>query len=137
MPRPPLPANDGINLIMKNKTILTGDTTGIGVATAKLLSAEGAKTSSVLSHFEEHFTPDGDAPLSGHSTGQIARHIHSLLDRRGMCQYVPQQHRQRTPMNRSSCGWAGTTRLLSLVMSSSLFPLSRFLGPSPPLGRSC
>src|SRR5882724_2908651 len=44
MPRPLLPANDGINLIMKNKTILiTGGTTGIGLATAKLLSAEGAK----------------------------------------------------------------------------------------------
>ena len=48
-------------------------------------------TSSVLSYFEEYFTPDADAPLSGHSTGQIARHIHSLLDRRGTCQYVPQQ----------------------------------------------
>src|SRR5450432_894638 len=92
MPRPLLPANDGISLIMKNKAILiTGGTTGIGLATAKLLSAEGAKTSSVLSYFEEYFTPDGDAPLSGHSTGQIARHIHSLLDRRGTCQYVPQQ----------------------------------------------
>src|ERR1700691_5829815 len=44
MPRPLLPANDGINLIMKNKNILiTGGTTGIGLATAKLLSAEGAK----------------------------------------------------------------------------------------------
>ena len=44
MPRPLLPANEGINLIMKNKTILiTGGTTGIGLATAKLLSAEGAK----------------------------------------------------------------------------------------------
>ena len=48
-------------------------------------------TSSVLSYFEEYFTPDGDASLSGHSTGQIARHIHSLLDRRGTCQYVSQQ----------------------------------------------
>src|ERR1700686_5763127 len=44
MPRPLLPANEGINLIMKNKTILiTGGTTGIGLATAKLLSAEGAR----------------------------------------------------------------------------------------------
>jgi len=44
MPRPLLPANEGINLIMKNKTILiTGGTTGIGLATAKLLSADGAK----------------------------------------------------------------------------------------------
>jgi hypothetical protein len=48
-------------------------------------------TSSVLSYFEEYFTPDCDAPLSGHSTGQIARHIHLLLDRRGTCQYVPRQ----------------------------------------------
>ncbi|MEA3097266.1 hypothetical protein [Caballeronia mineralivorans] len=48
-------------------------------------------TSSVLSYFEEYFTPDCDVPLSGHSTGQIARHIHSLLDRRGTCQYVAQQ----------------------------------------------
>jgi short-subunit dehydrogenase involved in D-alanine esterification of teichoic acids len=39
-----LPANEGINLIMKNKTILiTGGTTGIGLATAKLLNVEGAK----------------------------------------------------------------------------------------------
>src|ERR1700676_5161211 len=44
MPRPLLPANDVINLIMKNQTVLiTGGTTGIGLATAKLLSAEGAK----------------------------------------------------------------------------------------------
>src|SRR2546427_1632043 len=44
MQKPLLPANEGINLIMKNKTILiTGGTTGIGLATAKLLSAEGAK----------------------------------------------------------------------------------------------
>jgi NAD(P)-dependent dehydrogenase (short-subunit alcohol dehydrogenase family) len=33
-----LPANDVINFIMKNQTILiTGGTTGIGLATAKLL----------------------------------------------------------------------------------------------------
>src|ERR1700681_1720297 len=39
-----LPANESINLIMKNKTILiTGGTTGIGLATAKLLNVEGAK----------------------------------------------------------------------------------------------
>src|ERR1700730_3550367 len=44
MPRPLLPANEGINLIMKNKTILiTGGTTGIGLATPKLLTVEGAK----------------------------------------------------------------------------------------------
>jgi hypothetical protein len=48
-------------------------------------------TSSVLSYFEEYFTPHSDALLSGHSTWQIARHIQSLLDRRGTCQYVPQQ----------------------------------------------
>jgi NAD(P)-dependent dehydrogenase (short-subunit alcohol dehydrogenase family) len=39
-----LPANEGINMIMKNKTILiTGGTTGIGLATAKLPNVEGAK----------------------------------------------------------------------------------------------
>src|SRR6202051_1312781 len=44
MPRPLLPANEGINLNMKNKTILiTGGTTGIGLATAKLLNVEGAR----------------------------------------------------------------------------------------------
>src|SRR6202162_6310038 len=52
---------------------------------------ETPMTSSVLSYFEEYFTPDGDAPLSGHSTGQIARHIHSLLDRRGTWPYRSQQ----------------------------------------------
>jgi hypothetical protein len=35
-------------------------------------------TSSVLSYFEESFTSDGDAPLSGHSTGQIARDMGAL-----------------------------------------------------------
>jgi glycosyltransferase involved in cell wall biosynthesis len=45
----------------------------------------------VLSYFEEYFTPEADAPLSGHSTGQIAGHLFSLLERRMGCRYVPQQ----------------------------------------------
>lgn len=45
----------------------------------------------VLSYWEDYFTPDGDAPLSGHSTGQIAAHLHALLERRTGCRYVPQR----------------------------------------------
>lgn len=46
---------------------------------------------SVLSYFEDYFTPDGDAPLSGHSTGQIAAHLYASMDERWGCRHVPQE----------------------------------------------
>lgn len=43
---------------------------------------------SVLSYFDDYFSPGRDAPYSAHSTGQIARHLYELLGRRGECRYV-------------------------------------------------
>ena len=45
----------------------------------------------LLSYWSEYFTPGADAPLSGHSTGQIAQHLYDLLDARLGCDYVGEQ----------------------------------------------
>jgi hypothetical protein len=47
-----------------------------------------AHLSSVLSSFEEYFTPDREARLASTSTGQIARRLFQLLGRRGDVRYV-------------------------------------------------
>ena len=45
----------------------------------------------LLSYWSDYFTPGADAPLSGHSTGQIAQHLYDLLDARLGCDYVGEQ----------------------------------------------
>ncbi len=50
---------------------------------------------SILSYFRSYFDPDADAPFANHSAGQIARHLHRALSRRGDVQYFGSKERPR------------------------------------------
>ena len=50
---------------------------------------------SVLSYFRSYFDPDGEAPFANHSAGQIARHLHQALSRRGAVRYYGNKERPR------------------------------------------
>lgn len=50
---------------------------------------------SILSYFRSYFDPAGDAPFGNHSAGQIARHLHQSLARRGDVQYFGSKERPR------------------------------------------
>src|SRR5215207_2885914 len=48
---------------------------------------------SVLSYFRSYFNPEGRAPLLNHSTGQIASHLHEILQARGPVRYFGSKDR--------------------------------------------